>query len=92
MIPIRVFTHPTCATCPQAIRLAQELAEERSDVSLRVISLGSAKGREIAKAEQILTVPTVFVGERRFTGVPRRDELVAAIEQCSVNSGQYSVE
>jgi glutaredoxin len=85
MISLRVFTHPTCSTCPQSILLSQEMAEERHDVSLRIISLGSAKGREIAKAEQILTVPTVFVGEQRFTGVPRRDELAAAIEAVSGN-------
>ncbi len=81
MIPIRVYTHPTCATCPQAIQLAQQTASENPDVELRIISLGSASGREAAKAAQVLSVPTVFVGEHRFTGTPRRDELMAAIEE-----------
>jgi alkyl hydroperoxide reductase subunit AhpF len=81
MIPIRVFTHPTCATCPQAIKLAQETAVNNPDIELRIISLGSASGRETAKAAQVLSVPTVFVGEHRFTGVPKRDEFVAVIEK-----------
>ena len=81
MIPMRVYTHPTCATCPQAIQLAQQTAAENPDVELRFISLGSARGRDAAKAEQVLSVPTVFVGDQRFTGVPRRDELAAAIEE-----------
>ena len=81
MIPIRVYTHPTCATCPQAIQLTQQTAAENHDVELRIISLGSARGREAAKAAQVLSVPTVFVGEHRFSGVPRRDELMAAIEE-----------
>lgn len=81
MIPIRVYTHPTCATCPQAIQLAQQAAANNPDIELRIISLGSGRGREAAKADQVLSVPTVFVGGRRFTGVPRQDELIAAIEE-----------
>ncbi len=81
MIPVRVFTHPTCATCPNAIRLAQKLAEENPNVELRIVSLGSASGREIAKTEQILSVPTVLVGDTRFVGVPKWDELVAAAKR-----------
>ncbi len=81
MISIRVFTHPTCATCPQAIQLAQETAVSNPDIELRIISLGSASGREKAKAAQVLSVPTVFVGEHRFTGAPKRDEFATVIEK-----------
>lgn len=80
MIPVRVFTHPVCATCPMAIRTAQRLADENPDVELRIISLGSARGREQAKEAEVLSVPTVFVGPVRFTGVPPWDELVAALD------------
>jgi glutaredoxin len=81
MIPVHVFTHPTCATCPNAIRLTQKLAEENPKVELRIISLGSARGREIARARQVLSVPTIFVGETRFVGVPTWEELVEAAER-----------
>lgn len=82
MIPVRVFTHPTCATCPNAIRLAQKLAEENSAVDLRIISLGSASGRVIAKSEQVLSVPTVLVGSTRFVGVPEWGQLVEAVREA----------
>ncbi|HBY93983.1 MAG: thioredoxin family protein [Ardenticatenaceae bacterium] len=80
MIPVRVFTHPVCATCPMAIRITRRLADENPDVDLRIVSLGSARGREEAKAREVLSVPTVFVGPARFTGVPDWDELLAALE------------
>lgn len=80
MIELRVFTHPVCATCPTAIQMAQRLAGENPDVSLRIVSLGSARGREEAKAEGVLSVPTVFVGQKRFVGVPRWDEMLEALK------------
>lgn len=80
MIEVRVFTHPTCTTCPTAIRLAQRLAEENADVFLRIVSLASARGREEARAANILSVPTVFVGSTRFVGVPCWEEMVEAVK------------
>ncbi len=81
MIRLRVFTHPTCTTCPQAIRLASEVAQDQPDIDFRVISLGSAKGRAIAREMQVLSVPTVFVDDIRFVGVPSREALLKAIAQ-----------
>ena len=86
MISLRVFTHPTCATCPMAIRLASEIAEEEPDVELHIVSLGSARGRETAKEMQVLSVPTLFVGTVRFVGVPSREAVLKAIEQERVAS------
>lgn len=83
-VVVRVFTHPVCATCPNAIRIASEVAESRSDVALRIVSLATEKGRAEAQAEQVLSVPTVLVGEEqvtRFVGVPDRRELNVAIDE-----------
>jgi protein-disulfide isomerase len=79
MIEVRVFTHPTCATCPNAIQMAQRLAEQDSQVQMRLVSLATANGREIAKLSNVLSVPTVFVNETRFVGVPRWDDLLEAV-------------
>ncbi len=79
MIEVRVFTHPTCATCPNAIQMVQRLAEQDSQVQMRLVSLATANGREIAKASNVLSVPTVFVNEIRFVGVPRWDDLLEAV-------------
>lgn len=79
MIEVRVFTHPTCATCPSAIQMVQRLAEQDSQVQMKLVSLATANGREIARSLNVLSVPTVFVNEIRFVGVPRWDELLAAV-------------
>lgn len=82
MIQIIVFTHPVCTGCGTAIRLTQELADENPDVNLRIHSLASASGREAAQAAQVLSVPTVFVGETRFVGAPNKQDLDTAVDQA----------
>ncbi len=83
-VTLQVFTHPVCPTCPQAIRMAQELAAQRPEVEVRVVSLASERGRAEARAAQVLSVPTIIVGNgvRRFVGVPRWRDLVEAIEEA----------
>lgn len=81
MIEVRVFTHPTCATCPNAIQMVQRLMQQDPQVQMRLVSLATANGREIARASNVLSVPTIFVNETRFVGVPRWDDLLAAVER-----------
>lgn len=81
MIEVRVFTHPTCATCPNAIQMVQRLVERDPQVQMRFISLATANGRELAKAANVLSVPTIFVEQTRFVGVPRWDDLLEAVER-----------
>lgn len=85
MIEIRVFTHPTCATCPNAIQMVQRLAEQDTQVQMRLVSLATANGREIAKSLNVMSVPTIFVNETRFVGVPKWDELLEAVEREKQN-------
>ncbi|MCC6300899.1 MAG: thioredoxin family protein [Anaerolineales bacterium] len=79
MIEIRVFTHPTCATCPNAIQMVQRLTEQDSQTQMKLVSLATPNGREIAKSENVLSVPTIFVNETRFVGVPKWDDLLEAV-------------
>ena len=90
MIEIRVFTHPTCATCPNAIQMVQRLAEQDSSVQMRLVSLATANGREIAKSANVLSVPTVFVNETRFVGVPKWDDLLEAVKREKVLNGRFA--
>ncbi len=87
-IPLRVFTHPTCLTCPQAIRLTQDVAAQDSDIEWQLTSLATEKGRQIAAAHQILSVPTILVGEEciRLVGVPTRAALLQAIADAKENA------
>ena len=68
-----------------AIRMAQEVAARYDGLQVRVVSLGSPKGREEAKREGILSVPTIIVGDIRFIGVPEWEALEAAVVRV-VNS------
>ncbi|MFN3284916.1 MAG: hypothetical protein ACK45F_01380 [bacterium] len=77
---VKVFTHPTCTSCKAAIQMVERLARDDPEVSATVVSLASAAGREEARREDILSVPTILVGRgRRLVGVPRWEELVAAV-------------
>lgn len=80
-VVVRVFTHPVCTTCHLAIRMAEELARQRDDLSVRVVSLANERGRDEAAREHVLSVPTVIVGvATRFVGVPKKPELVKAVD------------
>ncbi|MBV6450471.1 MAG: hypothetical protein MHPDNHAH_01195 [Anaerolineales bacterium] len=85
MIEIRVFTHPTCVTCPNAIQMVQRLTAQDPQTQMRLVSLATANGREIAKSLNVLSVPTVFVNETRFVGVPKWDDLLEAVEREKAN-------
>jgi predicted thioredoxin/glutaredoxin len=86
-LSIKIFTHPTCTSCKSAIQLVDRLSREREDLSVRVVSLASRGGREEAQREGVLSVPTILVGtNRRFVGVPRWEDLVAAIEEEAVRA------
>lgn len=80
---VRVFTHPVCTTCHYAIKMVQELSHERNDLDMRVVSLANENGRNEALTENVRSVPTVIVGKtaKRFIGVPKRTDLIDAIEE-----------
>lgn len=79
-ITIKMFTHPVCTGCSTTILLLQEMVEENSELTLQFFSLASDRGRKEAKALQVLSVPTVFIGDTRFVGTPDRNDLEIAIE------------
>lgn len=87
-IPVRVFTHPTCLTCPQAIRLTQEVAAQDPEIEWMHTSLATEAGRKVAAAHQILSVPTILIGAEpiRLVGASNRAALLEAIERAKGNS------
>jgi glutaredoxin len=82
-VMVRVFTHPVCTTCHYAIELAQELSMRRNDLDVQVVSLANEKGLNEARDENVLSVPTVIIGKasNRCVGVPKREELIRAIDE-----------
>ncbi|MBI3162823.1 MAG: hypothetical protein HYZ23_09945, partial [Chloroflexi bacterium] len=65
--------------------MVQRLEAQDSSVQMRLVSLATANGREIAKSLNVLSVPTVFVNETRFVGVPKWDELLEAVKHEKEN-------
>ncbi len=77
-----------------AIQMVQRLVDRDAQVRMTLISLATVKGREIASALNVLSVPTILVHETRFVGVPKWEELLEAVEQAkrSLNYGHHDGE
>ena len=74
---------PTCGPCVQARRVLGEVAAERTD--FRWVYADAEEHPELSREHRVLRVPTVLVVApsgrivARSTGVPRSDELHAAL-------------
>ncbi len=89
-LEIRVFTHPACGGCPEAVKLAWEVAGSRPGLDLRTVSLVGEEGLAEARAAGVTTIPTLVLvaGGRevgRWTGTPEREELAAAVDGIAVS-------
>jgi thioredoxin-like negative regulator of GroEL len=84
---LRVFTHPACAGCGQAVAVAWKLADSyRGHVTLRTVSLEQEAGLKEAFASGVRTIPTIVIAvdgqERsRLVGAPESQELCRAVER-----------
>jgi thiol-disulfide isomerase/thioredoxin len=81
------FTGPDCAQCEVAAGVLEDVAGHLGGV--RVLTVDAAERLEVAEALGVWRVPTVLVVDRsgaetaRAGGVPRRGELLAALEGAS---------
>ncbi len=76
---IKVFTHPACHGCGQAVEMAWNLTQEQSSLKLQTIRLEDKKGLEEAHEAGVKTIPTLIYYEgdeerKRFVGLPDKDE------------------
>lgn len=81
---LRVFTHPACASCPAAVRLAWELCAARPHIALRTVGLEDPRGLEEARAAAVTTIPTLVLSDgdvevARWIGAPSRAALEEAL-------------
>lgn len=83
MVVVRVFTHPACISCADALEVAKRVAADREDVEVSLTSLSSERGRERAREAGVLVVPAVEVGEEVLEAVPGEAELVEMIERAA---------
>ena len=81
------FTGPDCAQCEVAAGVLEDVAGHLGGV--RVLTVDAAERLEVAEALGVWRVPTVLVVDRsgaetaRAGGVPRRGELLAALQGAS---------
>lgn len=77
---LRVYTHPACRSCRDVLTAANELADEREDVTVEMTSLASVAGMERAQTNGILVVPAVEVGETVVQSALTKEELAALVD------------
>jgi small redox-active disulfide protein 1 len=83
LVKIEVYFSPVCPHCPGAKKLVAEVAARYGGkVEVEEVDTYTAEGIERGMANEVMSVPTVFIdGERSFVGFPFPEEdLVASIE------------
>ncbi|GAA2892766.1 thioredoxin family protein [Microbacterium esteraromaticum] len=80
-----LFSTETCSRCPQVRRMLHALASERGAVDVHEVDL--THRADLASDNRVLSTPTtLLIGPdarvvARFVGVPRRDDIVAALNE-----------
>lgn len=80
MVDVRVYTHPACISCEDALNVTKEFAAGRDDIEVQLTSLASESGRARAKEAGILVVPAIQVGGETIQKVPTEDDLERMVE------------
>jgi len=84
---VRLFTHPICHGCAEALAVVQQLAAEEPTLAVEVVSLASAAGRRAAQEAGVVVVPTLVIDGERIVGVPTLEELRARIRAAAGTGG-----
>lgn len=72
---IKVFTLPTCPTCPFAKKIAAQTAQ-KFNVGYREIDLNSREGQREGRKYQIMSTPSIVIDDE----VLARGKLISAKE------------
>jgi len=82
-VKVEIYTTPTCPYCPYATRMMREIAPSFGEnVVTEEVSTWSPEGQARALKHGIIAVPTIVVNDKvKFVGVPRKEDLVKAIQK-----------
>jgi glutaredoxin len=89
---LRVYTHPACSGCVEAVQAAWELQQRHpAGLELRTVNLADTEGLREAQAERIQTIPTLIFSEdglerERIVGMPGRAALAETVNRL-LNQG-----
>ncbi len=83
-LQLRVFTHPACSGCGEAVRQAWKVAEQSPELALRTVSLEQKEGLAEARGEHVTTIPTAILTRdgrelQRWIGAPEAGAYAAAL-------------
>ena len=62
VVQLKVFTLPSCSSCPLAKAIASEVAQ-KFNISYREVNLATAEGMSEGKAYGILSAPSIAVDD-----------------------------
>jgi len=87
-LQLRVFTHPACSGCGEAVRQAWKVAEDLPELVLRTVSLEQKDGLAEARGERVTTIPTAILTRdgrelRRWVGTPDDGAFAAALAEST---------
>jgi len=90
-LSLRVFTHPACSGCGNAVRRAAEIVERHANVELRTVRLEEESGLAEARREHVRTIPTSILARDgdelgRWIGTPEASIVESAIEAARATS------
>lgn len=80
-----LFSTETCSRCPQVRRMLHALASERGAIDVHDVDLTHRP--DLAAENRVLSTPTALLVDAnarivaRFVGVPRRDDISAALDE-----------
>ncbi|QMU97944.1 thioredoxin family protein [Microbacterium esteraromaticum] len=80
-----LFSTETCSRCPQVRRMLHAVASERGAIDVHDVDL--THRADLAAENHVLSTPTTLLVDAdarivaRFVGVPRRDEIAAALDE-----------
>ncbi len=76
-VELQVYIEAGCAQCERAVRLAQEVDDDYSQLAVRLIDIGD----EAPRPDDVFAVPTFMLNGRVFSlGNPRQSHLRQEIE------------
>ena len=81
MLLIRVFTHPACSGCGNAVRIAWDFYQNNKDeFEIRTVKLENKEGLAEAHEEKIKTIPTIILTKgvselERIVGSPQKEQI-----------------
>ena len=87
---IYFFSSPYCAPCKNIEKMLDEVNISLFGNKLRIKKVDIAKELEIARKFNILSVPTIIIGNQRLSVIIDKNELTDAILQGFLSSVSFA--